>query len=160
MLFLSAKLGFYHNIHNILNMNMLIQCADLIFKQHDRKLQEPNVYHRVLQLEVNHGIILDYSPGDTYPNKSLSCDRHNPRCLVWHIPRYPQISPDLPSVHTFVTHALPANRMFSGFKSLAVNEWWNSESRHIPKLEMRHSRRFSVTNRTCRHKFPGSTYGS
>ena len=39
------------------------------------------------------------------------------------IPRYPMISPDLPSVHTFVTHALPANRMFSGFKSLAVNEW-------------------------------------
>ena len=105
MLFLSAKLGFYHNIHNILNMNMLIQCADLIFKQHDRKLQEPNVYHRVLQLEVNHGIILDYSPGDTYPNKSLSCDRHNPRCLVWHIPRYPQISPAC--THSLLMRCLP-----------------------------------------------------
>ena len=156
MLFLSAKLRFYHNI---LNNHMLIQCADLIFKQHDRKLQQPNVYHRVLFYWrwIMESSWITRREIRTQTNPYLVTDTIRG---VWSgtssdIPRF------FPSVHTFVTHALPANRMFSGFKSLAENEWWNSdESRHIPKLEMRHSRRFSITNRTCHHKFPGSIYGS
>lgn len=155
MLFLSAKLGFYHNI---LNNHMLIQCADLIFKQHDRKITTT----QCISPSASIG-------GESWNHLGSLAGRYVPKqiLILWQTQSalfglaHPQISPDIPSVHTFVTHALPANRMFSGFKSLAENEWWNSdESRHIPKLEMRHSRRFSVTNRTCRHKFPGSIYGS
>ena len=54
-------------------------------------------------------IAMDYLSG--VPNKAVSCDRHTPSA---DLPRSPQIS--------MVTHSLPANRMFSGFKSL-VNEW-------------------------------------